>query len=120
MHSAITIPANAVNVWSKRLSRPVTWETLTIAGICFVDMAWTILAIELGLARESNPIIGSLLKFGVIWFAVGKMLSFLLPLTGLEILRERIPLFVQTSMRFGLFAYVMVYIVGSLHVHGML
>jgi hypothetical protein len=112
---SLRFPTNPTRLWSRRLHRPVMWETLTIAIICFVDMAWTIAAVKMGVAREGNPVMGTLMERGILWFALGKMLSFLLPLAGLELLRERIPKFVSLSMRVGLVAYILIYTIGSIN-----
>ena len=112
--------AIALHPLSEKLRKRVLPETVLICGLCFLDMAWTMAAVRLGIAKESNPIMAPLLVHGMIYFAVVKMLSFLVPLGILEMVHERNPRFIVGGLRFLFTAYIGLYIVGTLHVHGVL
>ena len=83
-------------------------------------MAWTILAVQAGIAKESNPILSGVIMRSSVLFAIVKLVSFLFPLAALEIIRIRRPQLVTLSLRLALLAYVLLYIVGSLRVHGLI
>ncbi len=95
-------------------------ETLAMATICFADMIWTIIAVEMGIAREGNPIMAAFMGQGAVVFAAVKITSFMLPLTILEFIRKQRPVFIAKALRVALVLYVGWYVVGSLKVHGII
>jgi hypothetical protein len=102
------------------LGRFVLAETLCITIVCFADMIWTIIAVQMGWAKESNPLMAGLLAHSSVHFAAVKLASFLFPLAILELLREKHPEFVAKSLRVALGLYVALYVCGSLSAHGLI
>jgi hypothetical protein len=102
------------------LGRVVLPETVLMAVICLADLAWTIIAVHIGIAKESNPLLATVLMRSTVLFAIVKLVSFLFPLAALELIRIRRPHLVTLSLRVALIAYVLLYVVGSLHVHGLI
>ncbi len=103
-----------------RINQIILPETLLIAVLCLTDMGWTIMAIKMGIARESNPFMAFLIGRSTMLFAIIKILSFLIPLALLELMRGRNPGLILVSLRIGLVAYVVLYVLGSMHVHGLI
>ena len=103
-----------------RLANTVLPETLVIAAVCFFDMAWTVIAIRLGVARESNPVMGYLICHGIMLFIAIKLASFMVPLIGLELIRPHRPKLVVGALRMGIAAYAIIYVAGTMHVHGLI
>jgi hypothetical protein len=103
---------------SNPFARFVLAETLCITILCFVDMVWTIIAVHMGIAKESNPLMAGLLAQSTLLFASVKLASFLLPISILELLRASHPVFVAKSLRVALALYVALYVFGSLRAHG--
>jgi hypothetical protein len=102
------------------LRRPVSREATLIAVICLLDLAWTLFAIATGIAKESNPLLSVFLPYGLVTFALVKLASFLIPLSVLEWLRPKRPRLILAALRLTAVAYVVVYVVASLHVGGLL
>lgn len=83
-----------------------------------LDMASTLVLVQLGLAVEANPLLAWTLQGSGWVFVVVKTLSFLVPLVAIEVLRCRTPKFVPIALRAGAVGYLMVYIIGTLKIHG--
>lgn len=102
------------------LRRAVLPESLLLATICFADLAWTIVAVQGGIAKESNPLLEAALSQSVMLFAVVKLTSFLLPVSVFELMRPRWPNLVVKGLRTAVAGYVAIYLFGSLRIHGFL
>src|SRR5690348_3523229 len=102
------------------LGRVVLPETVLMAVICLADLALTIAAVHAGIAKESNPLLAGFLMRSTILFAIVKLVSFLFPLAALELIRIRRPQLVTLGLRLALMAYVLLYVIGSLRVHGLI
>jgi len=81
-------------------------------------MGWTIAAIRMGIAKESNPLMAYFLGQGNMLFALVKIGSFMVPLVVMELLRRVKPFFIPVAIRCAIAAYVALYMIGSLRVHG--
>lgn len=100
--------------------RPILAETGLLALICVLDMASTLVLVQLGLAVEANPILAWTLEGSGWVFLVVKTLSFLVPLVIIEYLRTHTPRFIPLALRAGVVGYLAVYVIGSLRIHGMI
>ncbi len=114
MQAIVAIRANLPLVWSRR----VLVETWLLALICILDMASTLVLVRMGLAREANPLLAWSLEGSGAAFVLIKTFSFLVPLAIIEGLRERCPKFIPWALRAGAVGYLLVYVVGSLKIHG--
>ncbi|MFM9873488.1 MAG: DUF5658 family protein [Fimbriimonadaceae bacterium] len=99
------------------LSRRVTNATVILVSLCFLDMAHTLFAVRMGIAREANPLMAPFIEMGDASFLLVKGASFVIPLTVVELLRAKKPKFTQAVLNLGAVAYPTVYILGSLVVH---
>jgi hypothetical protein len=99
------------------LQQPVTRATVLLAVICFLDTVYTLWAVRVGIAKEANPLMSSLLADGDLPFLVGKGLSFIAPLTLLELMRPKSPRFIPVALNLGAIGYLAVYVVGSIAIH---
>jgi hypothetical protein len=104
----------------KQFGQAVLGETLCIAVLCFADMIWTIVAVHLGIAKESNPLMAALFQQSTVLFASVKLASFLVPLGSLELLRPIRPRLVERSLRLAFLLYLGLYVLGSLRAHGLI
>src|SRR5258708_535447 len=95
-----------------RMTQRVLPETLLLATLCLADMAWTITAIHMGIARESNPLMAYIFGKGDVLFALVKIGSFMVPLAIMELLRRLRPFFIPVALRCALVAYVALYVIG--------
>jgi hypothetical protein len=100
------------------LRRPVLWETVVLALLCVIDTFSTVVLLKMGLAIEANPLLQPFVRQGLAVFVFAKSALFVSPLAILEGLRALRPQFVQVCLRAGIVGYVLVYVVGSLGVHG--
>jgi hypothetical protein len=100
------------------MRRPVLWETTVLALLCLLDMFSTILVIKLGMAVEANPILAPFIRQSFLSFALVKSAFFIPPLAILESLRPVRPRFVRLGLRAGIAGYLLVYVLGSIGVHG--
>jgi hypothetical protein len=103
--------------FKKALWRPVLPETALFAMICVVDMALTIVLIVMGLAKEANPVLASLLEIGFWAFTAFKTVSFILPLAIIEVIRPLQPKFIERALQLGVAGYLIAYGVGVLAVN---
>jgi arginine exporter protein ArgO len=88
-------------------------ETWLLGLFCMLDMLSTAWLIHKGLAREANPVMGFYVDRSLPVFVMVKSLMFIAPLTVLELLRRRNPVFVRNMLRAGILAYLLVYGVGA-------
>ena len=95
-------------------SRPVLRETLLLAAICWLDAVYTLLAVRMGWAHETNPLLIPALRHSDAAFMTIKGVSFLLPLAMLEGLRNRHPELIQRAVRLALLGYIAIYVFGSI------
>ncbi|MCW3097146.1 MAG: hypothetical protein JWL77_2764 [Chthonomonadaceae bacterium] len=89
-------------------------ETWLLGLFCMLDMLSTAWLLHKGLAKEANPVMGFYVDRSLPVFVVVKSLMFIAPLTVLEMLRRRNPVFVRNMLRLGVVAYLLVYGVGAL------
>ncbi|MEZ0324826.1 MAG: DUF5658 family protein [Fimbriimonas sp.] len=101
----------------KALWRPVLPETTLLAMICMVDMALTIVLIGMGVAREANPVLSSLVQVGIWAFAIVKTASFVVPLAIIEAIRPLSPKFIERAVQLGLIGYLITYGCGVAHLN---
>jgi len=94
--------------------RPVLKETVWLMAICLLDAAYTLVAVQLGWAKEANPLLAQALSHSAQLFVAVKALSFVAPLMVLELLRERWPDVIQRGIRAALLGYVALYLLGSI------
>lgn len=96
-----------------RFLRPVLPASTILAVICLFDMGWTIAAIKMRIAHESNPLLSSLCT-NMILFALVKMATFLIPIVWLELLTARHKIVVSKYMKIGIAMYLLLYILLSI------
>jgi len=96
------------------LKMKIAPETLILGSICMLDMLSTVWLIHNGLAREGNPVMDFYVQRSLVVFAIVKSLLFVAPLTALELMRQKNPVFVRRVLRLGIAAYLLVYGVGSI------
>ncbi|HWD38200.1 MAG TPA: DUF5658 family protein [Fimbriimonas sp.] len=96
------------------LERKVLPETVWMVAICGIDVVYTLIAVHMGWAKESNPLLAGLLQRSDQLFLAGKGASFMVPLVTLELLRDRFPDLVVRSLRWGIAGYLAIYVLGSL------
>ncbi len=101
----------------KALRRPVLPETALFAMICVVDMALTIVLILMGVAKEANPLLASLVSIGLWAFTAVKTASFLVPLAIIEYIRPISPTFIERALQIGLVGYLVAYGIGVVTVN---
>jgi hypothetical protein len=89
-------------------------ETWLLGLFCTLDMLFTVWLLHKGLAKEANPVMEFYVDRGLWAFIAVKSLLFVAPLTVLELLRRKRPRFVQTLLRVGIAAYLLVYGIGGL------
>ena len=84
------------------------------------DAAWTVYLVGRGLAIEANPLMARVLAYGPTVFVLVKLLYTLPLVVVCEWLREFRPLFATTALRLTLIAYLALYGLGELKLHGLL
>lgn len=89
-------------------------ETWLLALFCTLDMLFTAWLLQKGLAKEANPVMKFYVDRSLLDFVVVKSLMFIAPLTVLELLRRKNPVFVRNMLRVGIVAYLLMYCVGSI------
>lgn len=92
-------------------------ESLLIAIIGLADLITTVMWIHFHGAEEANPVFAQLLKLGVVWFALMKLLLLVGPIYLLEWARHRRPRFTLYASRFAISAYCGLYAIGVLHLN---
>lgn len=95
-------------------------ETILLALICTADMLQTLYVVGNGLAVEANPVLARAMEYSPWAFIALKMVTFLAPLTAVELLRPRSPHFIRLALRLGAAGYLVVYTLGSLHINHIL
>jgi len=97
-----------------KMKMKIAPETLILGSICMLDMLSTVWLIHNGLAREGNPVMDFYVQRSLVGFAIVKSLLIVAPLTALELMRQKNPVFVTRVLRLGIAAYLLVYGVGSI------
>lgn len=92
-------------------------ETIILISICMIDMIQTLIVVGAGKAIEANPVLASAMAYSPWAFIFLKTLSFAAPLTAVELLRPLSPEFVRRALRIGACGYLLVYLLGSLHIN---
>jgi hypothetical protein len=95
------------------ISVKIARETWLLGLFCMLDMLSTAWLLHKGLAKEANPVMGFYADRSLPVFVIVKSLMFIAPLTVLEMLRRRNPVFVRNLLRVGIVAYLLVYGVGA-------
>lgn len=99
------------------LIKPVLWESVALSLICLADAFWTVLMVRAGVAKEANPMVGFFLDHSVAAFIGFKVISFLPGIVAAEYLRFSNERFARVAIRLGLVAYLVLYIIGDLHLN---
>ena len=87
-------------------------ESTLLVLVGGLDLVSTIYILATHTGHEANPLfVGLLDTFGVGGFIVFKALMLGIPLTIAELARRKHPEFVRSALRFGLAAYVLLYLV---------
>jgi TctA family transporter len=114
----VLIVVSNAEVLNRRDIRPaVLPETILLALICFADMVQTLIVVRSGVAVEANPVLAAAMNYSPWAFGIVKCGSFLIPLTAVEVLRPLSPRFVRLALRIGATSYLVLYIVGVLHIN---
>ena len=100
--------------------RSVTLESILLVFVAMADAAWTVYLVEKGLAIEANPFMAHVLEYGPAAFVTVKLLYTLPLIVVCEWLREFRPQFAVMALRLTLVAYLGLYAIGELKLHGML
>jgi len=95
----------------------VLWESVALSLICLADAAWTVLTVRAGLAKEANPLMAFFLAHGIAAFMAFKVVSFTPAVIAAEYLRFSNEQFAKLAVRFGLIAYLGVYVLGDLRLN---
>jgi hypothetical protein len=91
-------------------------ETSLFAVIGLLDLISTVYLISSRRAVEANPVMATVIAaYGMVGFAIFKAVMLGGPLAGAEMARKRHPRFVKFALRAGIVAYLLIYVVGSLH-----
>ena len=85
-------------------TKPVLKETVLLTLTCTLDAVYTLFAVRVGWATETDPMLALPLQHSDAAFLLVKGASFLVPITALEAIRTSRPKFVPQTMRFGLHA----------------
>ena len=76
-------------------------------------MITTLYMIHHGVATEANPMLAPFLQYGDATFCIVKLISFVPMLCIAALYRLQNPKFIEISLRFGLAAYVVIYLFGT-------
>jgi Domain of unknown function (DUF5658) len=114
------MPSQSLVIERSGIRPRVLPETLLLGVICFADMIQTMIVVHSKLAVEANPVLAAAFAVGPWMFALVKMLSFILPLSAVELLRPLSPQFIRIALRIGSLGYLGVYILGTLHINHLL
>lgn len=98
--------------------RHVQKEAILLTSIAMLDLGSTIVLVKLGIAKEANPILAWYLGQGLGMFVAAKTFLSFAPVAGLEIVGWKYPKLAKTGMRVGIFAYLALYGIGTLQIHG--
>ena len=105
---------------SRWLQKPVLLETILLASLCMLDLGSTIVLVQLGIAKEANPILVPYIGHSIGAFVAAKTFLSIAPLVGIEMLGWIKPQLARFAVRIGLLGYVAVYFFGSLRIHGLI
>jgi len=100
--------------------RAVTLDSILLVLVTMADAAWTVYLVGRGLAVEANPFMAHVLSYGPSVFVLVKLLYTLPLILVCEWLREFRPQFATAALRLTLLAYVGLYAIGELKLHGLL
>jgi len=93
----------------------VYWQNVVMAIICLVDMIYTCIVVQSGVAVEANPIMAFFLDKGLLAFIWAKTISFMIPIAIIEGMRPyKNPALISRILTCGIIAYLAVYVIGSL------
>jgi len=92
-------------------------ENWIILAIGTADLILTIVLIKFGIAFESNPLFAWIWHMGVVFFIGAKLFLLLGPICIFEVARKSHPRFTKFAMRFTIFAYLAMYILGMIGVN---
>ena len=98
--------------------RAVTLDSILLVFVTMADAAWTVYLVGRGLAIEANPFMAHVLEYGPAVFVLVKLLYTLPFIVVCEWLREFRPQFATMALRLTLLAYVGLYAIGELKLHG--
>lgn len=100
--------------------RSVTLDSILLVFVTMADAAWTVYLVGRGLAIEANPFMAHVLAYGPAAFVAVKLLYTLPLIVVCEWLREFRPQFATYALRLTLIAYLALYGLGELKLHGIL
>ncbi|MCS7064706.1 MAG: DUF5658 family protein, partial [Fimbriimonadales bacterium] len=84
-------------------------ESWAIILVCLADLLTTIVLLTRGLAEEGNPIMRYYLRYGLIPFALAKLVLVIAPVVIIEWGRQHRPRTVRTLARVGVLGYLVLY-----------
>ena len=97
-----------------RAHRNVLPATVLLVTLGYVDMIYTLIAVRLGWAHEANPIMAAMLNRSDGAFIAYKLALLVVPITILELMRPKDPNLSEAALKFGSYAYLGLYGVGSI------
>jgi hypothetical protein len=100
--------------------RAVTLDSILLVLVTMADAAWTVYLVGRHLAVEANPFMAHVLAYGPAVFVLVKLIYTLPLIVVCEWLREFRPQFATAALRLTLIAYVGLYALGELRIHGLL
>lgn len=100
--------------------RAVTLDSVLLVFVTMADAAWTVYLTQRGIAIEANPFMAQVLSYGPAVFVFVKLLYTLPLIVVCEWLREFRPTFATMALRITLVAYLGLYGIGELKLHGLL
>lgn len=100
--------------------RPVLWESIALTVICLLDAVLTIVVVLRGHAIEGNPYMAFFLHMGITSFVAVKVAYLIAGLIACEVLAVKKPQVARLVVRFAMFGYLLIYVVGSLRLNHML
>jgi hypothetical protein len=98
--------------------RIIALESYALAAICLLDLATTLFWVSYRNAAEGNPLMAFYLHHGgVPAFIAAKLVLCAMPLFVVEWARRMRPHFAHSLLRFGIVAYLTLYVLGVVHVN---
>ncbi len=94
------------------LNRWVSGEAVCLTFICLLDLLTTLYWVSKGQAREGNPLMDYFLRQGTVSFIIAKVSMFAPAIVAAEWYRPRNPRLIQRLMRWTIFGYLYLYVVG--------
>ena len=95
----------------------VCWESIVMLAICLVDAISTMLLVGAHKIVEANPIMARCLQQGPMVFFTAKMSIVILLIATAEYYRRSNPTFVSRVLKFGIGAYLLIYVSAVLAVN---